>query len=218
MARVRDVTLDEVPDDLRALYARFSGELGPFRNQVAVMAQRPPALRHVMGLLAELADEARIPKRILEVALVAVSKLNECRYCVAHHTPRLAETGLLPETTTAILDDDCPGLDATERLVRDYAVQVTTRAGRLDDKLFAALRGRFDEAEMVELTLRIALCSFFQPLQRRASDRDRGRRDGGPAGVGGGRGHPARGRSRGVGSPAHHRRRSRELAQRVPGV
>ena len=161
MARVRDVTSDELPDDLRALYARFSGELGPFRNQVAVMAQRPPALRHLMGLLAELADEARIPKRILEVALVAVSKLNECRYCVAHHAPRLAETGLAPETITAILDDDCPGLDATERLVRDYAVQVTTRAGRLDDKLFAALRGRFDEAEMVELTLRIALCSFF---------------------------------------------------------
>ena len=161
MARIRDVTPDEVPDDLRALYARFSGELGPFRNQVAVIAHRPPALRHVMGLLAELSDEARIPKRILEIVLVAVSTLNECRYCVAHHAPRLAETGLPPETIMAILEDDCPGLDATERLVRDYAVQVTTRAGRLDDKLFAALRDRFDEAEMVELTLRIALCSFF---------------------------------------------------------
>jgi uncharacterized peroxidase-related enzyme len=161
MARVRDVTPEEVPDDLRALYARFSGELGPFRNQAAVIAHRPPALRHVMGLLAEFADEARIPKRILEIALVAVSKLNQCRYCVAHHAPKLAETGLAPETIAAILDADCPGLDATERLVRDYAVQVTTRAGALDDELFAALRGRFDEAEMVELTLRIALCSFF---------------------------------------------------------
>jgi AhpD family alkylhydroperoxidase len=125
------------------------------------MAQRPPALRHVMGLLAELADEARIPKRIFEIPLVAVSRLNVCRYCVAHHAPRLAETGLAPETIAAILDDDCPGLDAAERLVRDYAVQVTTRAAALDDKLFAALRARFDDAQMVELTLRIGLCSFF---------------------------------------------------------
>jgi len=114
-----------------------------------------------MGLLAELADEARIPKRIFEIPLVAVSRLNVCRYCVAHHAPRLAETGLAPETIAAILDDDCPGLDAAERLVRDYAVQVTTRAAALDDKLFAALRARFDDAQMVELTLRIGLCSFF---------------------------------------------------------
>ena len=161
MARVRDVSIDEVPPEYRAVYRRFSEQYGPFFNQVKVFAHRPPALAHIMGLLLDLADEALLPKRYLEIALVVVSKLNECSYCVAHHTPRLVEQGIGAETAERILEPDCPGLDELDRLVRDYAVQVTQDARRVDDKLFRALRDHFSEAQMVELTLRTALCGFF---------------------------------------------------------
>ena len=161
MARVRDVTINEVPEDVRPTYERFAGEYGPFLNQVKVFAHRPPAVRHLMGLLLELADEALLPKRYLEIALVVVSKLNECTYCVAHHTPRLVDQGLAPETVARILDPDCPGLDDLDRLVRDYVVQVTDNPGRIRDAMFERLREHFTEAEIVELTLRTALCGFF---------------------------------------------------------
>lgn len=161
MARVRDIEIDEVPEDVRPTYARFAGEYGPFLNQVKVFAHRPPALRHVMGLLLELADEALLPKRYLEIALVAVSKLNECRYCVAHHSPRLVDLGLDPATVANILEPDCPGLDDRDRLVRDYAVAVTTKPQQIRDAMFEALKRHFTEAEIVELTLRTALCGFF---------------------------------------------------------
>ena len=39
---------------------------------------------------------------------------------------------------------------------------MTTRVGRRGNELFAPLRGRFDETEMVELTLRVSLCLFFK--------------------------------------------------------
>ncbi len=161
MARVRDVTINEVPEDVRPTYQRFAGEYGPFLNQVKVFAHRPPAVKHLMGLLLELADEALLPKRYLEIALVVVSKLNECTYCVAHHTPRLVDQGLAPETVARILDPDCPGLDDLDRLVRDYVVQVTDSPGRIRDAMFERLREHFTEAEIVELTLRTALCGFF---------------------------------------------------------
>jgi uncharacterized peroxidase-related enzyme len=161
MARVRDVEIDEVPEDVRPTYQRFAGEYGPFLNQVKVFAHRPPAVKHLMGLLLELADEALLPKRYLEIALVVVSKLNECTYCVAHHTPRLVDQGLAPETVARILDPDCPGLDDLDRLVRDYVVQVTDNPGRIRDAMFERLREHFTEAEIVELTLRTALCGFF---------------------------------------------------------
>ena len=96
MARVRDVEIGEVPVDLQPVYRRYTEAYGPFLNQVKVFAHRAPALRHVMGLLLDLADEAVLPKRYLEIALVAVSKLNECTYCVAHHSPRLVEQGSGP--------------------------------------------------------------------------------------------------------------------------
>ncbi len=80
MARVRDIEIDEVPENARETYQRFAGEYGPFINQVKVFAHRPSALRHIMGLLLELKEEAILPKRYLEIALVVVSKLNECTY------------------------------------------------------------------------------------------------------------------------------------------
>ena len=125
MARVSDVELDAVPEDVKPIYERYASEYGPFLNQVRVFAHRPVAVKHIMGLLLELKDEQILPKRYLEIALVTVSKINECRYCVAHHTPRLIQQGLAPETAANILVPDCPGLDTVDRLVRDYSVEVT---------------------------------------------------------------------------------------------
>ena len=161
MARVRDIEINEVPADCQPVYRRFSEEYGPFLNQVKVFAHRPPALKHIMGLLLDLADEALLPKRYLEIALVVVSKINECTYCVAHHAPRLSDQGLSTETIDKILEDNCPGLDKIDRLVRDYAVQVTEKPQHIRNDVFVQLKQHFSEEQIVELTLRTALCGFF---------------------------------------------------------
>jgi uncharacterized peroxidase-related enzyme len=161
MARVRDIEIDEVPEDVRPIYARYAEEYGPFLNQVKIFAHRPTALKHIMGLLLELAGEVVLPKRYLEIALVVVSKLNECTYCVAHHAPRLVDQGLPADTVAQILEPDCPGLDDVDRLVRDYAVEVTTKSQYMRDAIFDRLGEHFTEEQIVELTLRIALCGFF---------------------------------------------------------
>jgi alkylhydroperoxidase family enzyme len=90
-----------------------------------------------------------------------VSKLNECTYCVAHHAPRLVDQGLSAKTVANILDPDCEGLDEIDRLVRDFAVEVTLRSNSLRDDLFDRLKQHFSEEQIVELTLRTALCGFF---------------------------------------------------------
>ena len=125
MPRVSELGPDHLPADLQDIYHRYGSEYGPFGNQAKIFAHRPPALRHVMGLLLELADEQVLPKRYLEIAIVVVSKLNECEYCVAHHVPRLTEQGFDPAASDLILADEVPGFDDVDMLVRDYAVQVT---------------------------------------------------------------------------------------------
>ena len=94
MVRVRNVPSSELPPDLAAIYERFAGQYGPFRNQAAVFAHVPAALRHLMAMLLELREAATLPKRLLELAIVTVSKLNKCEYCVAHHTPFLIVEGV----------------------------------------------------------------------------------------------------------------------------
>jgi uncharacterized peroxidase-related enzyme len=162
MARVRDIATRELAPDLAQIYEDFTGAYGPFRNQVAVLAHVPAALRHLMPLLMELRAARTLSKRYLELAIVAVSKLNECDYCVAHHTPFLAVEGVSPAGAMRILDyRDHPELDEVDRLVVEYAIAVTERPNRIADSLFARLRRNFDEPQIVELTLRIALCGFF---------------------------------------------------------
>jgi len=161
MARVRDISIDEVPADVQPIYQRFADEYGPFLNQVRVFAHRPPALKHIMGLLLDFSDEAVLSKRYLEIALVAVSKINECRYCVAHHTPRAIEQGLGADAVANILEPDIADFDEVDLLVRDYAVAVTNNWNYIPDAMFTRLREHFSEEQIVELTLRTALCGFF---------------------------------------------------------
>jgi uncharacterized peroxidase-related enzyme len=161
MARVRSIPSGELPPDLAKIYEDFAGSYGPFRNQVAVFAHVPAAMRHLMSMLMDLRESATLPKRYLEIAIVVVSKLNACEYCVAHHKPFLAVEGISPDGIDRLLEADHPELDAVDRLVVAYAQAAWETPNRIPDGLFERLRDHFTEAQIVELTLRITLCGFF---------------------------------------------------------
>lgn len=161
MARVKDIEAGDLSGEARAIYERIGRDYGPFENMLKVFAHRPPALEHIFGLLLRSAQDAVISKRHLEIVLYTASAAAACEYCIAHHEPRLIEQGLPPETVANILDPDVSGLDPVDRIVRDYALQVTRDPKRVSDALFARLRAHFSEEQVVELTLRTVLCAFF---------------------------------------------------------
>ncbi len=162
MARVRSIPSSELPADLAAIYDRFAGAYGPFGNQAAVFAHVPAALRHLMSMLMELRAAATLPKRYLELAIVVVSRLNECHYCVAHHKPFLAIEGISPDGIDAVMEwQNHPELTEVDKLVVEYTIAAWTDPHRLRDRMFDRLRAHFSEAQIVELTLRLTLCGFF---------------------------------------------------------
>lgn len=162
MARVRDIGPKEVPAEIRDVYERYANGYGPFRNQVGVFAHVPSAVKHLMGLLIELREQKNVPYRYIELAVVTVSKLNECDYCVGHHKSLLMVEGVSPEGADRILDyKDHPELNEVDKLVVEYSIAVTNAPQKIRDNVFERLRKHFTEAQIVELTLRIALCGFF---------------------------------------------------------
>jgi len=161
MARVKDIEVNEVSAEIRSIYKRFTTDYGPFANQAKVFAHRPTIFKYMMGMLLELAENPIIEKRHLEIAIVAVSAVNKCDYCVAHHAPNLISVGLSKNTVENILEKNCPGLSSLDLLVRDYAVQITKDHNRVSDNQFKELTNYFSEEQMVELTFRISLCTFF---------------------------------------------------------
>jgi uncharacterized peroxidase-related enzyme len=161
MSRVSIKSKDDLPAELKPLWDKMT-TYGAFENQAGVMAHRPPIFKHIWSLLVDLADEAVLSKRHLELALVTVSLLNSCDYCVSHHAPKLAIQGVSQHGAERLLDyKDHPELDAVDRLVVEYAIAVTNNWNKARDEVFIRLRQHFSEAEIVELTWRIALCGAF---------------------------------------------------------
>ena len=86
MSRLSIKTRDDLPEVLRPLWDKMT-TYGAFENQAGVMAHRLPIFKHMWSLLVDLASEGLVSKRHLELALVTVSLLNKCDYCVSHHAP-----------------------------------------------------------------------------------------------------------------------------------
>jgi len=161
MTRVRTLNADELVGADREIYER-AASYGEFGSLLGAMANRPPVLRNTWNLLLELKDEGVLPKRYLELALVMVSKLNECTYCVSHHTPFLRIAGVSDDAALNILDfANQAEFDEVDKLVCEYSREVTCNWNRVRDDLFTRLRQHFDDAQIVELTWRISLCGAF---------------------------------------------------------
>ena len=84
MSRISMKGREDLPEALRPLWDKMT-TYGAFENQAGVMVHRPPIFKHTWSLLVDLADAGTLSKRHLELALVAVSLLNRCEYCVSHH-------------------------------------------------------------------------------------------------------------------------------------
>ena len=161
MPRVTPLGPGDLPPAIGAVYERFASGYGAFADQAAVLAHVPSALDHLCRMLMELKERKAIPWRYIELAIVTVSKLNECAYCVGHHAPALTIEGVSPAAIETLPEGKHSDFDAVDHLVIEYTRLVTLQAGRIRDNVFERLRQHFTEAQIVELTLRIALTGFF---------------------------------------------------------
>ena len=186
MALLTPLTRDEIAPDLVALWDECARVYPDFRHLWATMAHSPIVFRHVWGQLLALKRESPVEGRHFEIAILVVSHVTRCDYCVAHHTPRALHTGLTGEQVAylamvgaASLDENTPwprhpGFDADESLVIDLArfvlwagmrapaARVHPRAvHRLRRGLFERLAARFSQRQIEELIWRTTQCVAF---------------------------------------------------------
>lgn len=166
MARIPLLTADsDVEPAVRdVLHGVEEMGLERFMNQFRALAHHPALAQAFQGVLRAYYFESAVPKKYLELAILMVSHLNRCHYCVVHHTPPALENGVSRGQVEAIEDGSWRGsgiFDGPELVVLTYAEQMSARAGRVEESVFQALRETFDERQIVELTVRIGMCEFF---------------------------------------------------------
>lgn len=166
MARVPMLNAESgVEPEVREVFKRVEAMgLDRFMNQFAALAHHPALAKAFHHVMRAYYFESVVAKKHLELGILMVSRLNRCNYCVVHHTPAAITEGIGHAQLDAIEDGtwrESELFDPAERAVLCYAEQMNIRKGRVDDSLFEELEKHFDRMQIVELTVRIGMCEFF---------------------------------------------------------
>ena len=137
----------------------FGSEV-PLRLQV--YAQRPPLAEAFVAFGATLRRERVLSDRLIELVRLRVAFWNQCRSCMAVRY----EEGTLDGVSEALVcslerPEEADDLTAAERAAIGFADLFATDHLAIGDETFAGLREHFDEAEIVELCMNVALFVGF---------------------------------------------------------
>ena len=111
------------------------------------------------GMFVSAVEKAsHVDRRLKGLAVVKTATLTHCEYCIDIASSVARKSGLSDAQLLALSRyRESEEFTDLEKLVLDYAVAVTRTPVEVSDELFAALRERFDERQLVELTNAIAV-------------------------------------------------------------
>ena len=166
MARIKPLSLNHVKKQNREVFLKFSNAFPDFSNQVPIYAHSLDGMKHIFGMALDMQNSSTIPKKLIEIAIISASYANKCSYCVAHHGSILKGFGLNKKTIADLLSGEPSNLKKIELLVYNYANAVTKNAWAIRDDMFNDLQKHFDDSQIVELTMRIALTGLFNKVNQ----------------------------------------------------
>lgn len=123
-----------------------------------VLGHSTGALETFVPLYANIMGPGALDLRIKELVYLAVSYVNECRYCISAHEKSAPKAGIGQDEMRAVHMEQDGGLHERERAAVVYARELTRTCGSDDSK--HQLTVLFSNAELVELTLVIAMANF----------------------------------------------------------
>jgi len=100
----------------------------------------------------------RVDERLKDLAATRVATLVGCQFCIDIGSALGRKAGVTDEQLRDFHDYRTSSLYSTEeKLVMEYAEELTKEPVQVPDELFARLREHFDEEQIVELTAAIAI-------------------------------------------------------------
>jgi alkylhydroperoxidase family enzyme len=170
MARVPDPKIDE--PDVAGTVERIVAERGELLSLYRTLLHSPPLAAGWLSLLTSVRTRGKLPGHIRELVIMRVARLNGAPYEADQHRPIALSVGVTQAQLDA-LDDwvSSEQFDTRERAVLAYT-DVMTRDVQVPDRVFAAVRAKFDDRQLVELTTTVAaynmVSRFLEALQIRS--------------------------------------------------
>jgi len=161
MARIEGLSPREAGRLVRIAYWMTRRQYGMTPQPLTVAARHPWIFRGYAAYEAML-DRARLVERRLRLlAELKIAALIGCRFCLDIGSALGRKTGVTEDQLRALPSyGDSAAFSPREKLVLDYAVAMTRLPVEVPETLWVALRGHFDEAQLVELTAGIAWANY----------------------------------------------------------
>ncbi len=157
-------TLETAPEAARPLLENVQKAYGFIPNLIGVLANAPATLKSYLDLDQNFSSSSFSPRE-QQLVLLAVSRVNECRYCIAAHSTILKNMLKVdPEIVTAVRSGSRTGDARLDALV-DTAQELAQERGELSETTRDAfLAAGFHVEQIVELLTGIAMKSISNYL------------------------------------------------------
>ncbi|WP_459209574.1 carboxymuconolactone decarboxylase family protein [Aquimarina rhabdastrellae] len=171
MSWIKEISYDEATGQLKKIYDRVKGPNNTIDNVLSIHSLRPHTLVGHMSLYKNVLHNANntLPKWYLETLGTYVSTLNQCDYCVQHHSAglkRLLNDDRRYEQFVTCIQNDNFDTVFEGRLLAGlhYAKQLTLSHTTITEETIQDLRIKgFDDGEILEVN---QLVSYFNYVNR----------------------------------------------------
>lgn len=163
MPRVEPAVPSGIDPVRRLTYAYAKRAYGRQMEPNGVLAHHRPLLLGYAAVALSLEKLSRsVEHRLKNLAMLRTAQLTGCEWCLDFGS-RLAQDAGVPADDLRALSHwrDSDRFDERDRLVLEYAEAMTRTPVEVTDELFVQLREHFDERQIVELTMAIALENLF---------------------------------------------------------
>ncbi|MDG4668500.1 carboxymuconolactone decarboxylase family protein [Mycobacterium sp. 236(2023)] len=143
---------DTVRDAVSPLLPPQRANPGDAGNVLGTLARHPALTRAYLTFNAHLLVSSTLSARVREVALLRAVHVRPCGYLWEHHIPLAQRAGLTLAEIDSIRAGE-PTDDVDALVVR--AVDEMDGSNTLSDTTWAALRGHFDERQVMDLIFTI---------------------------------------------------------------
>jgi alkylhydroperoxidase family enzyme len=131
---------------------------GPGGDAAMIWTLRPDMAGMVERMIGTVYGRSILPAAEREVARMRIAQLNECSACSMFRAPSVVAAGVAEDAYEHLHEyRTYAGYTERQRLAVEYAERFAGDHRSIDDELFTRLRAHFADAEILDLTLCLAV-------------------------------------------------------------
>jgi uncharacterized peroxidase-related enzyme len=158
---VAPISKEQAAKEVQPIFDKLSHVFGRMPAFFGTMARVPDALTHFLPLYAAVIDKGSVEAKYKELAYLKTALINGCEYCFKAHSASGKKNGVTEDQIKALaFFQRSQSFNAQEKAVVLYAERVTRGASAIRPAALQELKQYFNDDQIVELTLTIAIANF----------------------------------------------------------